>query len=47
MRFIAEMRRLSAGKPAGFKLCVGHPWEFLAIVKGHVGDWHYAGLHRG
>jgi glutamate synthase domain-containing protein 2 len=33
MRFIAELRRLSAGKPVGFKLCVGHPWEFLAIVK--------------
>jgi glutamate synthase domain-containing protein 2 len=33
MRFIGEMRRLSGGKPAGFKLCVGHPWEFLAIVK--------------
>jgi glutamate synthase domain-containing protein 2 len=27
------MRRLSGGKPAGFKLCIGHPWEFLAIVK--------------
>ena len=24
MRFIAEMRRLSGGKPAGFKLCIGH-----------------------
>jgi glutamate synthase domain-containing protein 2 len=33
MAFIAEMRRLSGGKPAGFKLCVGHPWEFLAICK--------------
>ncbi|NEW89028.1 FMN-binding glutamate synthase family protein [Rhodopseudomonas sp. WA056] len=33
MRFIAEMRRLSGGKPTGFKLCVGHPWEFLAICK--------------
>ncbi|MGD9802724.1 MAG: FMN-binding glutamate synthase family protein [Hyphomicrobiaceae bacterium] len=33
MHFIAEMRRLSGGKPAGFKLCIGHPWEFLAIVK--------------
>lgn len=33
MRFIAEMRKLSGGKPAGFKLCVGHTWEFLAIVK--------------
>ena len=27
------MRRLSGGKPAGFKLCVGHKWEFLAICK--------------
>jgi len=33
MQFIAEMRTLSGGKPAGFKLCVGHPWEFLAICK--------------
>jgi glutamate synthase domain-containing protein 2 len=33
MQFIAIMRRLSGGKPAGFKLCVGHPWEFLAICK--------------
>ena len=21
------------GKPAGFKLCIGHPWEFMAICK--------------
>ena len=33
MQFIAEMRRLSGGKPAGFKLCLGHPWEFMAICK--------------
>jgi glutamate synthase domain-containing protein 2 len=33
MEFIGEMRRLSGGKPAGFKLCVGHPWEFLAVCK--------------
>jgi glutamate synthase domain-containing protein 2 len=33
MAFIGEMRRLSGGKPAGFKLCVGHKWEFLAICK--------------
>lgn len=33
MRFIGEMRRLSGGKPAGFKLCIGHEWEFLAICK--------------
>jgi glutamate synthase domain-containing protein 2 len=36
MQFIAEMRRLSGGKPAGFKLCVGHPWEFLAVCKAMV-----------
>jgi glutamate synthase domain-containing protein 2 len=33
MQFIASLRRLSGGKPTGFKLCVGHPWEFLALVK--------------
>ena len=33
MQFIGEMRRLSGGKPAGFKLCIGHEWEFLAICK--------------
>jgi glutamate synthase domain-containing protein 2 len=33
MEFIGEMRRLSGGKPTGFKLCVGHPWEFLAVCK--------------
>lgn len=33
MEMIAKMRQLSGGKPAGFKLCVGQPWEFLAICK--------------
>ena len=33
MGFITELRRLSEGKPVGFKLCIGHPWEFMAIVK--------------
>jgi glutamate synthase domain-containing protein 2 len=33
MQFIADLRRLSGGKPVGFKLCIGHPWEFLALVK--------------
>lgn len=33
LHFIAEMRRLSGGKPAGFKLCLGQPHEFLAICK--------------
>ena len=33
MEFIERMRRLSGGKPAGFKLAIGHPWEFFAVVK--------------
>jgi glutamate synthase domain-containing protein 2 len=33
LQFIAELRGLSGGKPVGFKLCLGHPWEFLAICK--------------
>lgn len=33
MEFIQKLRELSGGKPVGFKLCVGHPWEFLAICK--------------
>ena len=36
LHFIAEMRRLSGGKPAGFKLCIGHRWDFLAICKAMV-----------
>jgi glutamate synthase domain-containing protein 2 len=33
MRFIARLRELCGGKPVGFKLCVGHPWEFMALCK--------------
>jgi len=33
MQFIATLRELSGGKPVGFKLCIGHRWEFLALVK--------------
>lgn len=36
MQFIGEMRKLSGGKPTGFKLCIGHPWEFLAICKAMI-----------
>ena len=31
--FADRLRRLSGGKPVGIKLCIGHPWEFVAIVK--------------
>ncbi|HVM98666.1 MAG TPA: FMN-binding glutamate synthase family protein [Caulobacteraceae bacterium] len=33
MAFIARLRDLSGGKPVGFKLCIGHPWELMGIVK--------------
>ena len=33
MHFIEKLRTLSGGKPTGFKLCIGHPWEWFGIVK--------------
>jgi glutamate synthase domain-containing protein 2 len=36
LEFIQRLRLLSGGKPVGFKLCVGHPWEFFAIAKAMV-----------
>ena len=33
MRFIDRLRDLSGGKPTGFKLCIGHPWEWFGIAK--------------
>ena len=33
MRFIEQLRTLSGGKPTGFKLCIGHPWEWFAVCK--------------
>jgi glutamate synthase domain-containing protein 2 len=33
MHFIERLRTLSGGKPTGFKLCIGHPWEWFAMVK--------------
>jgi glutamate synthase domain-containing protein 2 len=34
--FIATLRRLSGGKPVGFKLCIGARTEFLSICKAIV-----------
>jgi glutamate synthase domain-containing protein 2 len=31
--FVQRLRDLSGGKPVGFKLCIGHPVEFLGLVK--------------
>lgn len=36
--FIARMRELAGGKPAGFKLCVGRRHELLAICKAMVAE---------
>ena len=36
--FVARMRELSSGKPAGFKLCVGSKVDFLAICKAMVAE---------
>jgi glutamate synthase domain-containing protein 2 len=33
LHFIERLRTLSGGKPTGFKLCIGHPWEWFAIAK--------------
>ena len=33
MRFMDRLRTLSGGKPVGFKLCIGHPWEWFALAK--------------
>ncbi len=33
MDFIVRLREGSGGKPVGFKLCLGHPWEFMGMVK--------------
>lgn len=33
MRFVDQLRRLSGGKPVGFKLCVGKRREFFALCK--------------
>ncbi len=38
IRFIAEMRELAGGKPAGFKLCVGTRHELLAICKAMLAE---------
>ncbi len=36
MQFVAHLRELSGGKPTGFKLALGHPWEWFGIAKAMV-----------
>ncbi len=36
LQFLDRLRKLSGGKPVGFKLCIGHPWEWFALAKAMV-----------
>ena len=36
LEFSGRLKSLSDGKPVGVKLCIGHPWEFVALVKAMV-----------
>jgi glutamate synthase domain-containing protein 2 len=38
VRFVARMRELSGGKPAGFKLCVGSRRDVLAVCKAMLAE---------
>jgi len=33
LEFVARLREKSGGKPTGFKLALGHPWEWFGIAK--------------
>lgn len=33
LEFVARLRAASGGKPTGFKLAIGHPWEWFGIAK--------------
>ena len=33
LAFVSRLRELSGGKPVGFKLAIGHPWEWFGIAK--------------
>ena len=36
LQFVQRLRTLSGGKPVGFKLCIGHTWEWFGIAKAMV-----------
>ena len=33
LNFVEKLRSLSGNKPIGIKMCIGHPWELISIVK--------------
>ena len=41
LNFVEKLRNLSGGKPIGFKLCLGNPWEFVAICKAMIETGSY------
>ena len=36
LTFANKLRDLAGGKPVGIKLCIGHPWEIISIVRAMV-----------
>ena len=36
LAWLETLSRLAGGKPVGLKLCIGHPWEWFALVKAMV-----------
>ena len=36
LQFVDRLRRLSGGKPTGFKLAIGHPWEWFGVAKAMI-----------
>jgi len=36
MEFIADLREAADGKPVGFKLCIGHGWQFMSLAKAMI-----------
>ncbi len=36
LNFVEKLRKLSGNKPIGIKMCIGHPWELISIVKAMV-----------
>lgn len=41
LKFVEKLRKLSGGKPVGIKMCIGHPWELISIVKTMVLEKKY------
>ena len=33
LQFVDRLRTLAGGKPVGFKLAIGHPWEWFGVAK--------------